>query len=60
MSATADRPSSDSQVRPTMMELQRAQLDALRDGNRCRVAMLQEAIFERLARAQSDALSAEE
>lgn len=60
MNTTADRPSSDSQVRPTMMELQRAQLAALRDGNRARVEMLQVAIFERLALAQADAVKPEE
>ena len=55
MNATADRPSSPSQVRPTVADLQRAQLQALRDGDRRRVARLQAAIFRRLESAQADA-----
>lgn len=60
MNATADRPSSPSQVRPTLMDLQRAQLQALRDGDSQRVASLQAAIFRRLEQAQADAVSPEE
>jgi hypothetical protein len=55
MNATADRPSSPSQVRPTLADLQRAQLQALRDGDRHRVARLQAAIFRRVESAQVDA-----
>jgi hypothetical protein len=55
MNATADRPSSSSQVRPTVADLQRAQLQALRDGDRRRVARLQAAIFRRVESAQADA-----
>ena len=60
MNATADRPSSPSQVRPTLMDLQLAQLQALRDGDRRRVARLQAAIFRRLESAQTDAANPEE
>jgi hypothetical protein len=59
MNATDDRPSSPSQVRPTLMDLQRAQMQALRDGDRRRVAALQTAIFRRLEAAQADATSPE-
>lgn len=52
--------SSPSQVRPTIMDLQRAQLAALRDGDRRRVATLQAAIFQRLESAQADALTPED
>jgi hypothetical protein len=60
MNATEDRPSSPSQVRPTLMDLQRAQMQALRDGDRRRVAALQAAIFRRLEAAQADATIPEE
>jgi hypothetical protein len=60
MNLIADRPSSPSQVRPTLMDLQRAQLAALRNGDRRRVAALQAAIFRRLEQAQADALLSSE
>ena len=60
MNAIADDPSTPSQVRPTLMDLQRAQLMALRDGDRRRVAALQAAIFRRLENAQADALNPED
>ena len=53
MNATEDRPSSPSRARPTVADLQRAQLQALRDGDRLRVARLQAAIFRRLEAAQA-------
>jgi hypothetical protein len=40
---------------PTLMELQRIQLEALRDGNRRRAENCQEAVFRRLEQAQADA-----
>jgi hypothetical protein len=40
---------------PTLMELQRIQLEALRDGNGVRAANCQEAVFRRLEEAQAAA-----
>jgi hypothetical protein len=40
---------------PTLMELQRRQLEALRDGNRRRAENCQEAVFRRLEQAQDEA-----
>ena len=40
---------------PTLMELQRTQLEALRDGNGRRAADCQEAVFRRLEQAQAEA-----
>jgi hypothetical protein len=40
---------------PTLMELQRIQLEALRDGNSSRAEDCQEAVFSRLEEAQAAA-----
>jgi hypothetical protein len=55
MEATRDGSGTEH---PTMMELQRLQLEALQDGDSAAVADLQEEIFRKLAQAQSDAVSA--
>jgi hypothetical protein len=52
MEATRDRSSTEH---PTMMELQRLQLEALQDGDCASVAELQEQIFEKLEVAQAQA-----
>jgi hypothetical protein len=52
MDSTATRP-SDSRQRPTMIDLQRAQMAALRSGDRRRVAAYQAMIFRRLEEAQA-------
>jgi hypothetical protein len=44
-----------STERPTMMELQRAQLEALQAGDCATVAELQELIFDKLEDAQESA-----
>jgi hypothetical protein len=55
MEATRDGSGTEH---PTMMELQRLQLEALQDGDCAAVADLQDAIFSKLAQAQSEAVSA--
>lgn len=52
MEATRDRSSTEH---PTMMELQRLQLEALQAGDCGEVADLQERIFEKLEDAQESA-----
>jgi hypothetical protein len=52
MEATRDRSSTEH---PTMMELQRLQLEALQAGDSAAVADLQEQIFEKLEDAQASA-----
>ena len=52
MEATRDRPSGTQH--PTIMELQRLQLEALQSGDRQAVAELQERIFDKLEDAQSE------
>jgi hypothetical protein len=52
MEATRDRSSTQH---PTMMELQRMQLEALQSGDRDRVSELQERIFGELEAAQAAA-----
>jgi hypothetical protein len=51
MEATRDRSSTEH---PTMMELQRAQLEALQEGDSAAVAELQELIFDKLEEAQAE------
>jgi hypothetical protein len=52
MEATRGQSSTEH---PTMMELQRAQLEALQDGDCATVAELQELIFNKLEEAQASA-----
>jgi hypothetical protein len=52
MDAIRDRSSTQH---PTMMELQRLQLEALQSGDRATVAELQERIFGKLEDAQASA-----
>jgi hypothetical protein len=51
MEATRDRSSTQH---PTMMELQRLQLEALQAGNCASVAELQELIFGKIEAAQAE------
>ncbi len=53
MEATRDR--SSSTQHPTMMELQRRQLEALQHGDTSAAAELQQAIFDKLEDAQAAA-----
>jgi hypothetical protein len=52
MEPTRDRSGTQH---PTIMELQRLQLQALQSGDRAAVADLQEQIFDKLEAAQADA-----
>ena len=52
MEATRDRPSGEH---PTIMELQRLQLEALQSGDCDAVAEIQELIFDKLEDAQAHA-----
>ena len=53
MEATRDRSSTQH---PTMMELQRLQLEALQQGDIAAAEELQQRIFDKLEDAQADAL----